>query len=66
MNAAGLRKKLKNGLIVDKWDLVGIIEKQEAEIKALRLQVKGYQTSTKHYREKAEDNEWQRTREYCS
>ena len=27
-----LRKKLKNGLIVDKWDLVTIIEKQEAEI----------------------------------
>ena len=27
-----LRKKLKNGLIVDKWDLVTIIEKQEAEL----------------------------------
>ena len=27
-----LRKKLKNGLIVDKWDLVTIIEKQQAEI----------------------------------
>ena len=25
-----LRKKLKNGLIVDKWDLVTIIEKQQA------------------------------------
>ena len=24
-----LRKKLKNGLIVDKWDLVNIIEKQQ-------------------------------------
>ena len=31
-----LRKKLKNGLIVDKWDLVTIIEKQQAEIKALK------------------------------
>ena len=27
-----LRKKLKNGLIVDKWDLVTIIEKQQAEM----------------------------------
>ena len=34
-----LRKKLKNGLIVDKWDLVTIIEKQEAEIEALRNQL---------------------------
>jgi len=31
-----LRKKLKNGLIVDKWDLVIIIEKQQAEIEALK------------------------------
>ena len=31
-----LRKKLKNGLIVDKWDLVTIIEKQQAEIDALK------------------------------
>jgi hypothetical protein len=31
-----LRKKLKNGLIVDKWDLVTIIEKQQAEITALK------------------------------
>lgn len=30
-----LRKKLKNGLIVDKWDLVTIIEQQEKVIKAL-------------------------------
>lgn len=30
-----LRKKLKNGLIVDKWDLVTIIEKQQAEIERL-------------------------------
>ena len=31
-----LRKKLKNGLIVDKWDLVTIIEKQQAEIEHLK------------------------------
>ena len=31
-----LRKKLKNGLVVDKWDLVNIIEKQQAEIEALK------------------------------
>ena len=31
-----LRKKLKNGLIVDKWDLVTIIEKQQAEIESLK------------------------------
>jgi len=31
-----LRKKLKDGLIVDKWDLVTIIEKQQAEIEALK------------------------------
>jgi hypothetical protein len=30
-----LRKKLKNGLIVDKWDLVTIIEKQQDEIDEL-------------------------------
>ena len=29
-----LRKKLKNGLIVDKWDLVNLIEQQEKEISA--------------------------------
>ena len=33
-----LRKKLKNGLIVDKWDLVTIIEKQQAEITRLKLE----------------------------
>ena len=33
-----LRKKLKNGLIVDKWDLVTIIEKQESEIEALKAE----------------------------
>ena len=33
-----LRKKLKNGLIVDKWDLVTIIEKQQADKdRALRI-----------------------------
>ena len=31
-----LRKKLKNGLIVDKWDLVTIIEKQQAEIEVYK------------------------------
>ena len=31
-----LRKKLKNGLIVDKWDLVTIIEKQQTEIEDLK------------------------------
>ena len=31
-----LRKKLKNGLIVDKWDLVTVIEKQQSEIEALK------------------------------
>ena len=35
-----LRKKLKNGLIVDKWDLVTIIEKQQAEIEALKVRLK--------------------------
>ena len=34
-----LRKKLKNGLIVDKWDLVTIIEKQQAEIEALKTKL---------------------------
>jgi hypothetical protein len=36
MNAKGLRKKLKNGLIVDKWDLVNIIETQEKAINQLK------------------------------
>ena len=35
-----LRKKLKEGLIVDKWDLVTIIEKQEAEIAELEIGLK--------------------------
>ena len=34
-----LRKKLKNGLIVDKWDLVTIIEKQQAEIEDLKAKL---------------------------
>jgi len=49
-NARLLRKKLKHGLIVDKWDLVTIIEKQESilrlqqcEIESLREQVKEYE-----------------------
>ena len=33
-----LRKKLKNGLIVDKWDLVTIIEKQQTEIETLKYE----------------------------
>ena len=35
-----LRKKLKDGLIVDKWDLVTIIEKQEAQIAELETGLK--------------------------
>ena len=53
-----LRKKLKNGLIVDKWDLVTIIEKQQSEIEALKevLEVKVIlnehaQQSMKEYKE---------------
>ena len=34
-----LRKKLKNGLIVDKWDLVTIIENQQAEIEELKAKL---------------------------
>ena len=37
-----LRKKLKNGLIVDKWDLVTIIEKQQAEIDRLNYDLDGF------------------------
>lgn len=37
-----LRKKLKNGLIVDKWDLVTIIEKQQAEIERLQRLCESY------------------------
>ena len=40
-----LRKKLKNGLIVDKWDLVTIIEKQEAEIEALKDEIAKWKMS---------------------
>ena len=53
-----LRKKLKNGLIVDKWDLVTISEKQQSEIEALKevLEVKVIlnehaQQSMKEYKE---------------
>lgn len=41
MNSKGLRKKLINGLVVDKWDLVNIIEKQEKEILKRRGEVLG-------------------------
>ena len=60
MNAKGLRKKLKNGLIVEKWDLVTIIEQQEKEIKSLKLKLNQLTA--------VDDNEeeWKRTREYCS
>jgi hypothetical protein len=34
-----LRKKLKNGLIVDKWDLVTIIEKQEAMLRQQQAEI---------------------------
>ena len=37
-----LRKKLKNGLIVDKWDLVTIIEKQEALISQRQDEIKAF------------------------
>jgi len=47
--------------------LESVIHQQQAEIEALKLQVKGYQTSTKHYRKKANgDDDWELTREYCS
>jgi len=43
------------------------VRQQQAEIEALKLQVKGYQTSTKYYRKKADgDDDWELTREYCS
>jgi hypothetical protein len=37
-----LRKKLKNGLVVEKWDLVSIIEKQQEEIQALKDELHKY------------------------
>ena len=37
-----LRKKLKDGLIVDKWDLVTIIEKQEALINQRQDEIKAF------------------------
>jgi len=44
-----------------------MLRQQQAEIEALKLQVKGYQTSTKYYRKKADgDDDWELTREYCS
>ena len=44
-----------------------MLRQQQAEIEALKLQVKGYQTSTKYYRKKADgDDGWELTREYCS
>jgi flagellar biosynthesis chaperone FliJ len=47
--------------------LESVVRQQQAEIEALKLQVKGYQTSTKHYRKKADgDDDWELTRDYCS
>ena len=61
-------------LEVDSWyklvtreEIATMLRQQQAEIEALKLQVKGYQTSTKHYRKKADgDDDWELTREYCS
>ena len=69
MNAKGLRKKLKNGLVVDKWELVNIIEQQEKTIKELKEKIVGLSAVNEEYRtgifaEQADD--WRRTREYCS
>ena len=55
-----LRKKLKNGLIVDKWDLVTIIEKQESEIEALKAEKiraydNGYEDGRKPNTNKAQE-----------
>ena len=44
-----LRKKLKNGLIVDKWDLVTIIEKQQAEIEALNQRIERMIENASHH-----------------
>ena len=56
-----LRKKLKNGLIVDKWDLVNLIEQQEKEIKLLKAECKQHrENALKRF------NDWKLTREYCS
>lgn len=73
MNAKGLRKKLKNGLIVDKWDLVSIIERQEKEIKELKEKVTGLMAVNEEFRSgisaeslNKKDNDWKLTREYCS
>ena len=38
-----LRKKLKNGLIVEKWDLVTIIENQQKEIEQLKYNLQHYE-----------------------
>ena len=67
MNAKGLRKKLKNGLVVDKWDLVSIIEQQEKTIKELKEKVAGLTAVNEEYRTGVvAEEDWRRTREYCS
>jgi asparagine synthetase A len=55
-----LRKKLKNGLIVDKWDLVTIIEKQQAEIDELK---DGIEKLKDAYCQK--DHEVKKAEQYC-
>ena len=67
MNARGLRKKLKNGLVVDKWDLVSIIEQQEKTIKELKDEIVGLTAVNEEYRTGVvAEEDWRRTREYCS
>lgn len=51
MSTDKLRKLLPNGLVVDKWDLVQIIEKQERLICDLKLEmatVNSKMTSKRH------------------
>jgi hypothetical protein len=66
MNAKGLRKKLKNGLVVDKWDLVNIIEQQEKTIKELKEKITGLTAVNEEYHSGVVVEDWRRTREYCS
>ena len=63
--------ELADLLEVDSWyklvsreEIATMLRQQQAEIEALKLQVKGYQTSTKYYRKKADgDDDWELTRE---
>ena len=68
MNGLELADKLEKFAYLN-WfsEAAQMLRQQQAEIEALKLQVKGYQTSTKHYRKKADgDDDWELTREYCS